>query len=171
MRHSEMVITVISLASPHKGTILVDPINIPVRAAVEMINVLTLGKIKLRPKIRPILIPVFPIVNDLAVNAEMSEKLCEYLENQLGGHSTHAFIGTGDLFVFPHRSANPVGPNVTSYIVAPLIEYQRLLSILPDELVHIDAHVGHLMIVRKKEVLERISQILQDTTNALTTQS
>lgn len=160
IEYSNKVLAVISIAGPYKGTTWTDPVNMPIRGFVEAVTRLSGGRVRLKPALRRFVVPVIPIIKDLAAHSEVSEEVLEYLENQIGGHDTHAFIGTGDMFVFPHRSANPTGPNVTNYIVCSESEYQRL----PDsakELIHIKAHTGHIMIISCEPVLCQIREIIQ----------
>ena len=167
MKYSDRVLAVISVAGPFKGTAWADPINMPIRGFVEAVTQLSGGGIRLKPALRRFVVPIIPIVKDLAAHSDVSEEVLEYLATQVGGHETHAFIGTGDMFVFPHRSANPVGPLVTNYIVAPADEYHRLLPVLPDSLVHINAHTGHLTIIHRPQVLQQIRKIIVRHTQAL----
>ena len=156
----ELVESVITLASPTRGTNWVDPVNMPIHAITDTISLLSRGKIRLRPAIRRFVVPVMPIVRDLTAYSDVNHEITGYLHNQLGGHATHAFIGTHDLAVFPHRSANPVGPLVTNYIVAPTQEYNRLRLVLPKDIVHINASAGHVRIVFSKPVLAKIESLL-----------
>lgn len=159
--HSDKVVAVIAEAGPFKGTAWADPVNMPIRGLVEATSIITGGKIRLRPALRRFIIPILPIVKDLAAHSEISEEVLNYLEQQEGGHKTYAFIGTGDLAVFPHRSANPPGANVTNYIVCSNEEYNKLLPVLPKDLLHIEARAGHISIVFCEEVLQKIREIIQ----------
>jgi len=160
MRHPGRVVAVIALATPFKGTTWVDPINMPIRGMVELIGKLTLGKVRLKPTVRRLIIPLIPIVRDLGAHSDVCESIITYLSDQIGGHRTYAIIGSNDMLVFPNRSANPIGPQVTNYIVAPMGEYHRLQSILPKDLKHIDSHAGHLSIVFNPKVLELIGDTI-----------
>lgn len=159
-KYPEKVLAVITLATPFKGTTWADPVNMPIRGLVEAVTKVSRGRLRLKPALRQFIFPLLPIVRDLAVHSEVSEEVLEFLANQLGGHETHAFIGTGDWWVFPHRSANPIGPMVSNYIVCLDDEYERLKPILPESLMHISAHTGHTMIIRCKPVLDKIDEII-----------
>jgi hypothetical protein len=167
--YPERVLAVIAIAGPYKGTAWTDPVNMPIRGFVEAVTRMSGGRVRLKPALRRFIVPIIPIVRDLAAHSEISEEILLCLETQIGGrgHETHAFIGSSDMFVFPHRSANPVGPNVTNYIVAPMAEYQRIASVLPDDLVHIDAHAGHISIISCAPVLQRIREIMQSQVTIL----
>lgn len=167
MRHPTRVKAVIALATPFKGTTWVDPVNMPIRGAIEAISRLTLGKVRLKPTLRQMIIPILPIVRDLGAHSDVCESIVRYLEEQISGHETFAIIGSNDMLVFPHRSANPIGPLVTSYIVAPNSEYKRLQPVLPHNLEHIDSHAGHLSIVLNQKVLTLIDEIILQTIDNL----
>ncbi len=167
MRHPNRVKAVIALATPFKGTTWVDPINMPIRGAIEAITRLTFGRVRLRPTLRQIVVPILPIVRDLGAHSEVCESIVEYLEEQIAGHKTYAIIGSNDMLVFPHQSANPIGPMVTSYIVTPRGEYQRLLSVLPHDITHIDSRAGHLSIVINPKVLKLIDEIIYQCLDTL----
>jgi hypothetical protein len=160
--YPDKVVEVIALAGPFKGTTWADPINMPIRGLVEAVTIFSNGRIKLKPTIRRYIIPIIPIVKDLAVHSEISEEVLLYLETQTGGHRTHAFIGSNDLAVFPHRSANPTGPNVTNYIVCSEQEYNSLPESAKD-LIHINARAGHITIIFNKPVLNHIRKIIQES--------
>ncbi len=167
MRHPTRVKAVIALATPFKGTTWVDPVNMPIRGIVELIGRITLGKVRLKPTLRQMIVPVLPIVRDLGAHSDVCESIVTYLEEQIAGHKTFAIIGSNDMLVFPHRSANPVGPLVTNYIVAPRSEYNRLLPVLPPHLEHIDSHAGHLSIVLNPKVLALIDEIVSNIADEL----
>lgn len=168
MEYPERVVAVIALASPFKGTTWVDPINMPIRGFVEAVTRVSGGRIRLRPALRRFIVPVLPIVKDLTAHSDTSEKVLRYLEAQVGGHETHAFIGSGDMFVFPHRSANPTGAMVTNYIVVPSDEYQKIKHIVPGDIIPVDTHTGHIAIVVCQPVLTEIARIIQRHAHALT---
>ncbi len=167
MRHPTRVKAVIALATPFKGTTWVDPVNMPLRGAVELIGRVTFGKVRLKPTLRQMIIPILPIVRDLGAHSNVCESIVRYLEEQITGHKTFAIIGTNDMLVFPHRSANPIGPMVTSYIVAPQSEYKRLQPVLPEHLEHINSRAGHLSIVLNLKVLSLIDEIIAEVVNEL----
>lgn len=167
IRHPDRVKAVVALATPFKGTTWTDPINMPLRGVVEAVNLLTRGKIRLRPTLRRFVVPIIPIVRDLMAHSEVCETITDYLEDQIGGHHTHALIGSNDMLVFPHRSANPVGPFVTNYIVAPEKEYQRLLPQLPEDLCHIDGHAGHLSIALLPKALAVIDSVVAEASQSI----
>lgn len=167
MRYPTRVKAVIAIATPFKGTTWVDPVNMPIRGAIEIITRLTLGKVRLKPTLRQMIIPILPIVRDLGAHSDVCERIVEYLEDQIAGHETFAIIGSNDMLVFPHRSANPVGPLVTNYIVAPHGEYKKLLPVLPHDLNHINSRAGHVSIVRNPEVLALIDKIITQKAKGL----
>ncbi len=163
MRHPTRVKAVIALATPFKGTTWVDPVNMPIRGIVEAVSLVSRGKIRLKPTLRQLVVPILPIVRDLCAHSDICESIVSYLEEQISGHKTFAIIGSNDMLVFPHRSANPTGPMVTSFIVSPKKEYQRLQTVLPHGLEHIDSRAGHLSIVLNPKVLGCIDQIITTT--------
>lgn len=167
IEHQEKVVAVIALAGPFKGTTWTDPINMPVRGVIEAIKRVSGGRVHLKPTLRRFVIPILPIVKDLAAHSDINEEVLEYLEYQIAGHETHAIIGTGDMLVFPHRSANPTGPMVTNYIVADDKEFEGLQAVLPDDIKHINSRAGHISIIFNDIVLMHIGIILRNQKSLL----
>ncbi len=159
IEYSAKVTATILIASPLAGTTWTDPINMPVRYSVEFIAWLTKGRVRLRPKLRRMLVPI-PIVRDLAAHSDISEFNLAYLKNQVSGHHTYSIVGLADWLVFPHRSAHPEGRFVHNFLIAPRSEYDLVKDKLPDNIEHVCTKVGHLFIIHNPEVLELIKSII-----------
>lgn len=168
--HPERVLAVISLAGPFSGTTWTDPLNMPIRGFVELVNLLTAGRIRLKPVLRQQVLPVLPIISDLRAHSEVCDKVLDFLKLQESGHETHAIIGSSDMLISPRRSANPNGKMVTNYIATGQKDFARLRGTIPPSIKHINSRVGHISIVSDSAVLLQISEIIAMHKTALNTQ-
>lgn len=159
IEHRPRVVAVIPIASPLAGTTWTDPINMPVRAAVELVSWMSGGKLKLRPKLRRLIAPI-PVARNLATHSDTSEHILQFLAHQRKGHHTYSIIGLADLLVFPHRSAHPYGELVHNYLIATQVEYDLAQSHLPDNIEHIRDKAGHLSIINNTLVHALIAKII-----------
>ncbi len=159
IEYEAKVRAVIPIASPLAGTTWTDPINMPIRWAVESISQITRGKVRLRPKLRKLVAPI-PIVQNLATHSDISEQILEYLAKQTSGHHTYSIVGLADMLVFPHRSAHPEGQLVHNYLIAPQSEYDLVSSHIPSNIEHICDKAGHMSIVNNPLVHALIAKII-----------
>lgn len=159
IKHPAQVLATVLIASPLAGTTWTDPINMPIRWTVELISRVSKGRVRLRPKLRRMLVPI-PIVRGLASHSDISDSNLTYLKNQTGGHHTYSIVGLADWLVFPHRSAHPEGEFVHNFLVAPQSEYDLVKDKLPQNIEHIRTRVGHLFIIHNPEVLALIKSVI-----------
>lgn len=157
--YPQNVVAIIAIASPLAGTTWTDPVNMPVRVFVEIVDKLSKGRVKLRPKLRKIIAPI-PVVKNLASHSDISEYILQFLQDQKSGFNTYCIIGLADLLVFPHRSAHPNGELVQNYLIAPESVFNVIKDRLPDNITHIYASAGHMSIINNPLVHQLIREII-----------
>lgn len=165
MRYPTKVLTVIALAGPYKGTAWTDPQSMAIKLAIEGIDQLTRGAVRLRPKLprsrlSKLVGNVVPVVRDLSSDSDVLAILNRHLETQTTGPTTHSIIATDDRFVIPSRSAHPDGPKVRKYLAAHPNIHHHLHGRIPEEIELLAFKAGHILMVNDLGVLELLERII-----------
>lgn len=166
MRYPTRILTVVALAGPYKGTVWTDPQSLIAKAAIEALDQVTRGGIKLKPKLprsrlSKLIGKYIPIVDGLSSDSTVLKKLKLHLETQTVGPVTHSVIATDDRFVIPSRSAHPQGLLVKKYLAAHPDIHHHLHGRIPEEIELLAFKAGHIGMVNDPGVLELLAQIIQ----------
>lgn len=166
MRYPIRVLTVVALAGPYRGTVWTDPQSMVTKVAIEALDQVTRGGIKLKPKLprsrlSKLIGRYIPIVDGLSSGSTVLTKLKQYLETQTTGPITHSVIATDDRFVIPSRSAHPQGLLVKKYLAAHPDIHHHLHGRIPEEIELLAFKAGHIGMVNDPGVLELLAQIIK----------
>lgn len=165
MRYPDVVRTVIALAGPYKGTAWTDPQSMATKVAIEALDQLSRGVIKLKPRLprsrfSKLVGRCVPIVDGLSSDSVVLAKLKLHLQTQAIGPITHSIIANDDRFVIPSRSAHPDGPMVRKYLAAHPDIHHHLHGRIPEEIELLAFKAGHILMVNDPGVLELLERII-----------